>query len=303
MESKKPLKKLAPATLGVGLLVAAQAAFGKGGGSTAGGTGKGSLGVNTLSLDELPTTNAQVCYAPAQQISSSQVVPNEITVAVANTSSTVQMTFSVGDVLPSSKDNTLFLAYSDAKTTTPAFATPSSSNSFALAGGLQLLAVYSIPALADVAQPQVSIGQASSKPRAKMVFEVNLSPAKIAQLISSSKNKIYFQAGIVPSADLAANRFDSMILSEVDTVTFAATCPTGNTSVTANGSGGKSVSTSGGTSLGKSSTGSKTSSSTSTGSKTTTGSSTGSKTTTPAAPAPASGGKTSSTTTSTSGGK
>ena len=40
MESKKQLKKFAPATLGLGLLVATQVAIGKGGSGATGGTGK-----------------------------------------------------------------------------------------------------------------------------------------------------------------------------------------------------------------------------------------------------------------------
>src|ERR1035438_2725123 len=105
-------KKFFAKVLGGKLLVAAQVA-------SAGG--KSTLGASRLTIDELPVTNANVCYSTNQQINNAQVVPDTLTIAIPSSAASVNMSFTVGDVIANGQNQVLVLVYSNTQTSTAAF--------------------------------------------------------------------------------------------------------------------------------------------------------------------------------------
>jgi hypothetical protein len=158
----------------------------------------------------------------------------------------VQLKFTVNDIVPDSGNGTmtLFLAYGTSKSTTPQLPTKNTTYPFLLLGGLQVLTAYNVDPLRSLDQAAVSIGQASGKPSSALTFNVALDRTKIANLIAQSSGVLYFQAGLMPTSDLAAGSVARAIFSEVDTVTFARSCPSSATvTAQADASGGKTAAT------------------------------------------------------------
>jgi hypothetical protein len=226
-------------SLAIGLFLASPAAFGKGSGSAV-------VGVDRLVLSETPSQNASICYATGK--SGSYVADAMTVVADATNSSAVQLKFTVNDIVPDSGNGTmtLFLAYGTSKSTTPQLPTKNTTYPFLLLGGLQVLTAYNVEPLRSLDQAPVSIGQASGKPSSTLTFSVALDRTKIANLIAQSSGVLYFQAGLMPTSDLATGSVARAIFSEVDTVTFARSCPSSaTTTAQADASGGKTATTQG----------------------------------------------------------
>ena len=276
-------KKLSAKLLGGKLLVAAPIAFA--GGKDTMGTG---TGMRRLALDEFPRANANVCYAVNQQINNAQVVPDNITVAVPAGATSVKMAFTVGDVIANGQNQVLFLVYSNTRSTKADITSSVSEYQVGvpLDGNLGVLGIYNLPAIQSQPQSPSAVGTASSDVRSKLVFDVVLDPAKISALKASGNNQFFFQAGLINEADYKASNYSSMLLSEVDTISFIqGACPTGNANITANSSCGKTMTSSNNINLSKSS------SATNTGGKISTSGKTSSSTTGKTSGGTSTGGK------------
>lgn len=257
------------------------------------------VGIDRLVMDELPKSSVSACYSGSSKSSSQAITTDSLAVVPTSGATNVQLDFSVGSIDPntSGKPMVLFLAYSNEKKTTPQIASKNTAYPFLLGGGLQILATYSIQPMTLQAQTAASIGQASNTPSAKYTFTISLDMAKVNPLISSSNNKLYFQAGLMTEEGLSKGEFSSLILSEVDTIEFKSSCS--GTSVVQTNSSGKTVN-SGSTSV--NSTGTSKTSSTSTSSSKTSTSST-SSTSKSSTSNTSNTGKTGSTTTTSTGTK
>lgn len=205
--------------------------------------GKSQLGVTQLNLDMLPVSNIQVCYSNAAVVDPGQVMPNNVTVVIDPlATSAVQMNFTVGDLLPGTQDNVVFLAYSTNTTATPPLATPNSDNKLLLdLANMEILGSYQFPKTQEFVQAPTRVGQAQAKPRQKLIFTVDLSPDKINTLIKAGSNKIYLQAMIVGSDDFKRGVWDSALLSKLNSITFSSRCASTDGSYTTDASGGKTL--------------------------------------------------------------
>ena len=243
------------AFMGIGLFTAGKsvAAQGKSGNT---------VGVDRLVLDELPKASASACYSGSSKSSDQATTTDTLVVVPAAGATSVTLDFAVASISPntSGKPMVLFLTYSAEKASTAQLTSKNATYPFLLGGGLQILAAYTVQPMTVQAQSSTTIGQALSDPSAKISFTIKLDMAKVNALMSSTANKLYFQAGLMPQDDLSASNFSNLILSEVDTIEFKSSC-TGTSKVDANTSG-KTVN-SGSTSV--TSTGSSKTSSTSTG--------------------------------------
>lgn len=233
------MKRAAHTTLVAGLFLASHGAFGK----SLGTNTTSVLGVDRLALSETPGTNSTVCYSGVLGMSGASV-PDTMAVTLG-ASSNVTINFLVNDIVPASGSEPMlmFLIYGTDKKTTPQLTSKNTSYPFLLGNGLQIIAEYRIAPFSTITPATVSIGQVSGSPSASFTFQVQLDSSKIKNLISSNAGTLYFQAGLIPEADLAISDFSRAIFSEVDTVMFAQSCPSSSsTQVTANSSGGKSAS-------------------------------------------------------------
>lgn len=212
--------------------------------SSVASAGKSQLGVTKLNLDMSPASNAQVCYTSTEKLDPGQAMPSNVTVVINPTAmAAVQMNFTVGDLLPSSQDYVVFLAYSTDKTASPPILTPRSDEKLLLdMSSLEVLGSYEFPKVKEMPQPTTRVGQAQSKPRQKLNFIVNLSADQIPALMRAGLNKIYLQALIVGKGDFERNVWDSALVSKVNSIAFSANqCAQADASVQADTTGGKTL--------------------------------------------------------------
>lgn len=225
--------------------------------SIASAVGKSSLGYTYLNLDMMPVQNVTMCHSPADAatIKPGSLSPANVTIVSPLVATTGQISFSVGNILPNSQGYVVYLAYSPFTDSTPAIDTPLSTYPLALnISTLQILAAYSVPATGQFTQAVTSIGQAQPMAAEKLVFTVDLSSDSIAKLVNSGTTHISLQALIVPATDFSEGSFANAILSPVNTISFAASCPSTYISTKTDANGGKTTS-SGGANVSKTSTG------------------------------------------------
>jgi len=209
--------------LGAALVSAPALAKGaEGSGGIAAG-GKEQLGVNQLSLETTPGKNASVCANEASSNSKTgaQIVPSDLSIAVDpfNTES-IQLAFTVADIISNDKEQILILAYSQGTSPSPQLPSPVSNNKFMLdLARVEILGIYNIPSQATVAQPQTRLGQADPQPRSKVTFLVNLDP-QVLPIYMNNKTNAYLQAALIPAEDYAQGKFANMLLSELETLEF-----------------------------------------------------------------------------------
>ena len=228
--------------------------------SLASAAGKSDLGVKYLNLDMTPVSNITMCYTAtaAATIKPGSLSPTNITIVSPLKAATGQMSFSVGNLLPNTQGYVVFLAYSPTTVTTPGIPTPLSTYPLLLdLSKIQILATYSIPATSQFTQAVTSVGTARPAAAEKLIFTVDLSSASIATLVSAGTTQISMQVLMVPATDFTNKNWTNAILSPVNTISFAASCPSTNTSVDTDSAGGKTSSSGGSnsTSTSKTSTG------------------------------------------------
>ena len=202
------------------------------------------LGVDRLVLHVSPALNSRACKSSSGSADAVTVVPQ---FSAATASSSVELSFTIGDITPASGNGpmVLFIAYGTTKSPTPVLSTKNTRFPLLLAvdDQLQILAAYRIQPMEEQAQTATTIGQTYSKARSRVTFDVKLDAARVQSLIAASGGRnLYVQAGLIGEADFKAGSFVNMILSEVDTIKFGTACATGIT-VNANQSGSKTFNT------------------------------------------------------------
>jgi hypothetical protein len=227
-------KAIAKKALAGAVLLATSPAWGKGtgGGST---EGKSQIGVNHLSLDVAPGYGCTVC-ADKQDVlgkSGSNLTPNNLSIAIDPfETSYVELVFTVRDILAKNKDHVLFLVYSPQTSPSPQMPTPQSENKLGLdMSAMEILAIYNIPAQQMMAANPTRLGSANPAPHSAASFSVNLSAESLPTFMRDNE-KVYLQAALMTKSNFDAGRYDTLILSEMDTLSFVKmTCPENNASI------------------------------------------------------------------------
>jgi len=193
------------------------------------------LGVNYLTLDEVPAQNIKLCLPPQTKVDMVErrttLIPNEISIAINPFDSNITtLIFTVGDMKATDEDHVLFLVYSTGLTpqdaegnfTSPEIPTPRSINKLGLRmADIEIIGMYNIPALKMEPQSSTRIGTASPASARRLIFNVNLDNATIPQVMNNTGDKeIYVQAALMKKSDFESARYSEMILSEVDTIRF-----------------------------------------------------------------------------------
>jgi len=223
-------------------------------GTTVGGAGQ--LGVDHLSLDEMPGRALTICSNGKSSQMGTNITANDLAVAVDPFASrSMELVFIVSDVPASTQDHILFLVYSTGLSPSPQIITPRSIRKLELDMTYnEIAAMYNVPKQLMIAQDPTRIGEANPAPMSKVVFRVNLDTSKLPVLMmDGSPTPIYAQAALIRKVDFDSGKFDNMILSEVDKVTFVKnTCTSQDGGVTVSESNGQTTksSTTGTTTVG-----------------------------------------------------
>jgi hypothetical protein len=229
-ERTKRTKKMVKKALIGATVLATSPVWAKGGGG-GDAVGKASLGVTHLSLDESPGQNATVCSTVSEGKNGSNLTPNDIDIAVDPFKGTIELVFTVRDLLASNTEYMLILAYSPQLTPegSPEIPTPKSLHDLRLSmAGLELLAIYQVPKQDMLYQDSTRLGRANPAPHSAFTFTVNLDTG-VLPVFMNDKEKAYVQAALLSKEDYDAGRFDAMILSELDSIGFVEyQCPEGN---------------------------------------------------------------------------
>jgi hypothetical protein len=223
--TKKAVKK---ALMGA-TLVASPVVFGKG--PTGEGSAVGSKdqpGVNYLTLDEMPGRNVRVCAdkEDANSKSGTNIMPNNMTVVINPFENAyVEIIFTVSEIVANDKAHVLFLVYSPKLSPSPQIPTSTSKIKLKLdLSALEIIGVYNVPALPLLPQMSTRIGAANPAPTSQVKFKVNLDTATVPAMMRAGNNVIHLQAGLLLEEKYNQGDFSSMILSEVDRITFAEEC-------------------------------------------------------------------------------
>jgi len=208
--------------------LAASSAWGKSGGF--GDTGP-RLGVDFLTLDELPIQNATLCL-PANDATKEfggLSADNPSIVVDSSKGDRIMVSFIVSEMTATDEDRLLFLVYSPRTTPSPGIPTTEDGPELGLAlSELQILGFYHVPALGLAEQQKTKVGQAQATPTNKMTVNVNFEESKIDEMIRRGKETIYIQAALIRTTDYQAGLLENMILSEMDSLTFVPNeCPAG----------------------------------------------------------------------------
>jgi len=217
--TKKAVKK---ALIGAAVLAASPIAKAAGGGLAQGG--KSQLGVNHLSLEAYPGRNAIMCISDEHiaTMTGSNETPNMISIAVDPWKATIELVFEVRDIMAHDVAHTLFLVVNSQimPEGSPALPTDKSINELRLVmAGIEILAMYEIPAQKMLAQDETRLGMANPAPHSTLRFSVNLGTGVLTRYMDGNE-KTYVQAALIPSVQFAEERWDNMILSELNTVGF-----------------------------------------------------------------------------------
>jgi hypothetical protein len=197
--------------------------MGKGGSGEEGG--KSQLGVNHLILEETPGHGAIICTPKEAETTTktgSQLMPSDLIVAVDPFETKYfEIVFNVREMLVNEKDRVLLLLYSQELTQSPQIPTPKSINKFQLdLARCEVLGLYDIPAQSMFATNATRIGQANPASRSIVSLSVNLDTNILPVYMKKSGKSIYLQAALLSRSDLDAGNFETMILSEVDVISF-----------------------------------------------------------------------------------
>ncbi len=185
---------------------------------------KSKRGINHLTLEEAPLENITVCVpgkSMAGLTGDFRYLPDKLAVVHnPREANYVKMTFIVSHMNAVDYDRTLFLAYSQNLSPFPQIPTPKSINKFELdLESVEIVGVYDVSSFGMKAQPETRI-LVKPTPRIKYEFDVNLDILETLRMMNSGNDTIYVQAALIKKSDYEAGIWNSMILSEVDTIHF-----------------------------------------------------------------------------------
>jgi len=151
--------------------------------------------------------------------------------AVSPVEGDVSLTVTVREIFAQDKDHVLLLLYSPQISPSPQISTPNSQNKLALdLSGMGIIAIYNIPAQKMLFQSPTDLGVVNSTPHTAITFRVNLDQGVLPTLIENDE-PVHFQAALMPKADFYSDKYDTTILSELDSLKFVEQeCPE-NTSI------------------------------------------------------------------------
>jgi hypothetical protein len=192
----------------------------------------GRLGVDYLTLDELPTQNVTVCVPPRQPATDkfTGLIADTLWIAVdSSQAKTVKMSFMVSKMTATDEDRVLFLVYSPSTSPSPQILTTERGPALGVnITEYEILGFYLIPALSTKPQTPTKLGLADPTPTTKVTVNINFDQTKIDEMIRLGKETIYVQAALIRMTDLRAGLYENMILSEMDALIFVANdCPAG----------------------------------------------------------------------------
>jgi hypothetical protein len=197
-------------------------AGGTGGGFTQGS--KSQRGINHLTLEEAPLENVTICARSfgLGLTGNFRYLQDKIAVIIdSHQHNFVKMTFVVSHMTAMDYDRLLLLAYSPKLSLSPQIPTPKSINKLELdLTTTEIIGVYTVSAFGMKQQPPTRIGRGNPAPRVKWEFDINLDTTEIPLMMSEGQDTIYVQAALIKRSDFEAEKFDGMILSEMDTIQF-----------------------------------------------------------------------------------
>ena len=90
----------------------------------------------------------------------------------------------------------------------------------------EIIGIYDVSSFGMKAQPETRIWVDNPTPRIKWEFDVKLDIIETLTMMNSGNNTIYVQAALISKSDFEAEKWENMILSEVDTIQFVEdACP------------------------------------------------------------------------------
>jgi len=193
-------------------------------------SGKDSLGINYLILDENMVEKKVLCSSSIDSENRGAT-----TVAVDPDSTLIKSVFTVSDIHSEDQDHILFLAYSTEIASSPQIPTDMSKIKLGIdVTRAEIAAIYNIPAQLMLPQMETRIGKADSVLTSKVNFRVNLNTMLLADLIRNGRPTIYLQAALMRKVDFDSGVFANMILSGVDKITFikGKDCSAGSVEIT-----------------------------------------------------------------------
>jgi hypothetical protein len=199
--------------------------------SALGKTPTGRIGLDALTLEEVPTQTVTVCAHarhPENEDKFSGMMSNTLSIAVDSSKRRqVKMSFVISEMRDTTEDRVLYLVYSTRKSPSPQILTTDLGPGLGIdIFEMEPLGIYHVSARLENPQPVTRVGQALPFSTSKMTVDVNFDTSKIDDLIRNGKETIYVQAALIRASDLEAGLFENMILSEMDTLTFVPNeCP------------------------------------------------------------------------------
>ena len=143
----------------------------------------------------------------------------------------VSLSVTVREIFAQDKDHILLLLYSSQISPSPQISTPNSQNKLALdLSDMAIIAIYNISAQKMLFQSPTDLGVVNPTPHTAITFRVNLDQGVLPTLIENDE-PVHFQAALMPKADFYSDKYDTTILSELDSLKFVEQeCPE-NTSI------------------------------------------------------------------------
>jgi hypothetical protein len=201
-------------------------------GKTPAGLTGGGLGIDYLSLDEMPKQNVTVCEPPRNEVARKEtftgLFSDNIWISYNGAERpTYRVSFIVSDMVATDEDRMLFLVYSTRTSSSPYYDTTEAGPQLKLEmTEMEIMGMYSIPAVRIGEAPDNKLGTAIPTPASKMTVEFKFNANKLNTMLLKDKETIYVQAALIRMSDLESELFENMILSEMDTLTFIADdCP------------------------------------------------------------------------------
>jgi len=212
------------ALMGAALLATAPTVKADGTGRTSAEISKSQRGITHLTLEEAPLENITTCVPGKSMIDLTgdfRYLPDKLAV-VLNPFETdsVKMTFVVSHMTAMAYDRMLFLTYSQQLSVSPQIPTPKSINKFRLdLESLEIIGIYKVSSFGMTAQTETRIW-AEPALRIKWEFDVKLNTLEILTMMNNGNDTVHLQAALIKKSDFERGKWDSMILSEVDTIQF-----------------------------------------------------------------------------------
>jgi len=186
------------------------------------------LGRDYLALDEVATQDVITCLPPKENAGEefTGIGPDQMWIVVdAVQSAKAKISFVVSDMVATDEDQILFLAASSNFLSGPAIQTDRNFDGLPTLNldmaDLQILGTYQLrPLPIQASLQETDLGKADLKLASKVTISVNLDQDLLTAQLRQGRDTFYIQAAMISATDLAEDRLNKMILSEMDTLVF-----------------------------------------------------------------------------------